>query len=151
MKTPDPAFGPLGPHHPVLDHAVLDHVGIAVADLHAASHPYRLLGLRPEGQDEVLEAQGVRVRAFRTAGGLLELLAPVGTEGPIAAFLAKRGPGLHHLALRVAALEPEIARLQAAGARFVDPEPRMGRAGSRVVFLHPKWAGGVLLELVEHD
>jgi methylmalonyl-CoA/ethylmalonyl-CoA epimerase len=136
--------------HEHLQGLAVDHLGIAVSDLEVASEPYRLLGLTPAGEDEEIAAQGVRVRAFRAGASLIELLMPTRPDSPIATFLAKRGPGLHHLALRVAQLEPEIARLSRLGARFVDPTPRAGRAGTRVVFLHPKWAGGVLLELVEH-
>ena len=128
----------------------LDHVGIAVSDLEAASAPYRLLGLVQVGEDEVIVSQHVRVRALRVGASLLELLEPTAPEGPIATFLAKRGPGLHHVALRVDDVTAEVARLSAAGARFVNPEPRPGRAGTRVVFLHPKWTGGTLVELVEH-
>ena len=128
----------------------LDHVGIAVSDLEAASAPYRLLGLVQVGEDEVVVSQHVRVRALRVGASLLELLEPTAPESPIATFLAKRGPGLHHVALRVDDVTAEVARLSAAGARFVNPEPRPGRAGTRVVFLHPKWMGGTLVELVEH-
>jgi len=128
----------------------LDHVGVAVEDLDAASQPYLLLGLPPDGEDEELPAQGVRVRAFRSGGSLLELLEPTTPQSPIRAFLDRRGPGLHHLALRVEGLEGEVERLLAADAQFVSTEPRGGRHGTRVVFLHPKWAGGVLVELVEH-
>ena len=128
----------------------LDHVGIAVSDLEAASAPYRLLGLVQVGEDEVVVSQHVRVRALRVGASLLELLEPTAPESPIATFLAKRGPGLHHVALRVDDVTAEVARLSAAGARFVNPEPRPGRAGTRVVFLHPKWTGGTLVELVEH-
>lgn len=126
----------------------LDHVGIVVNDLEEASRPYALLGLAPQGEDEWLATPQVRVRAFRTGESLLELLEP-GAESPLQRFLAKRGPGLHHLALRVADLEAETRKLRAAGARFAT-EPQAGRAGTHVVFLHPKWSGGVLLELVEH-
>lgn len=128
----------------------IDHLGIAVRNLEEASEPYRLLGFPQLGQDEHVASQGVRVRALQAGDSLLELLEPTGPESAIASFLERRGPGLHHLALRVAALEPELGRLGALGARFVDREPRAGRAGTRVVFLHPKWTGGVLLELVEH-
>lgn len=128
----------------------LDHVGIAVRDLEEASRVYRLLGLASEGEDEVVASQAVRVRAFRAGESLIELLEPSAEASPLSAFLAKRGPGLHHLALRVPGLEDEIERLQGEGARFVDPVPRAGRAGSRVVFLHPRWGEGVLIELVEH-
>lgn len=133
-----------------MDHLALDHVGIAVEDLEEASSPYRLLGLAPAGEDELVESAAVKVRAFQTSSGLVELLEPAAQSSPITTFLAKRGPGLHHLAFRVLSLDAEIERLARAGAKFIDPTPRPGRAGSRVVFLHPRWAGGVLLELVEH-
>ena len=127
----------------------VDHVGIAVADLDAASAPYLALGLVPL-VDEVVEGQGVRVRAFRAGGSLIELLAASRADSPIARFLERRGPGLHHVAFRSPDLDAEVATLQAAGARFVDPTPRPGRAGTRAVFLHPSWGEGVLIELVEH-
>lgn len=127
----------------------LDHVGVAVADLDAASAPYLALGLTPLADEEVA-GQGVRVRAFRAGGSLVELLAATTPDSPIARYLERRGPGLHHLAFRSDDLEAEIASLQAAGAEFIDPQPRPGRAGTRAVFLHPRWGGGVLIELVEH-
>lgn len=128
----------------------LDHVGVAVHSLEEAGRAYELLGLAPVGPDEVVASQAVRVRALAAGSSLVELLEPTESSSPLAGFLAKRGPGLHHLALRVDGLEAAVARLKAEGARFVDETPRPGRAGSRVVFLHPRWAGGVLLELVEH-
>ncbi len=130
----------------------LDHLGIAVCDLEAGSRPYELMGLVPDGDDEELPAQGVRVRALRGGASLVELLEPTTPESPVQKFLDKRGSGLHHLALRVTGLEREIERLLAQGARFVSaqPKPSPGRHGTRVVFLHPQWTGGVLVELVEH-
>lgn len=140
------------PHHPAipgLEGLPLDHVAIAVPSFEAAG-PYLALGLRTEGPDEVVAGQGVAVRLLRAGDTVIELLAPLGADTPVARFLDRRGPGLHHLAFRVGDLEAEIGRLQALGARFVDPEPRPGRGGSRVVFLHPRWTGGVLVELVAH-
>lgn len=128
----------------------LDHLGVAVESLEAASLPYTLLGLAAEGDDETVTSQRVRVRTFRSGESLLELLEPTSPESPIRAFLDRRGPGLHHLALRVAGLETEIARLKDAGARFASESPQRGRHSTRVVFLHPKWTGGVLIELVEY-
>ena len=129
----------------------LDHIGVAVHSLDEAGAPYALLGLPQVEEDEVVASQHVRVRALRVGESLLELLEPTSPESPIARFLDKRGAGLHHVALRVADLSAEVARLTESGARFIDPEPRPGRSGTRVVFLHPKWTGGVLLELVEHS
>jgi methylmalonyl-CoA/ethylmalonyl-CoA epimerase len=128
----------------------LDHLGIAVHNLSESSKPYELLGLVPDGNDEEIAAQGVRVRALRCGESLVELLEPTTPESPIQRFLDRRGPGLHHLALRVKQLETEMTQLLAEGAQFIDTEPHPGRHGTRVVFLHPKWTGGVLVELVEH-
>jgi methylmalonyl-CoA/ethylmalonyl-CoA epimerase len=137
------------PPIPGLEGLALDHVAIAVPSFEAAG-PYLALGLRTEGPDEVVASQGVAVRVLRMGDTVIELLAPLGADTPVARFLDRRGPGLHHLAFRAGDLAAEIARLQALGARFVDPEPRPGRGGSRVVFLHPRWTGGVLVELVAH-
>jgi methylmalonyl-CoA/ethylmalonyl-CoA epimerase len=128
----------------------IDHIGIATPDLETASAPYRLIGLTPLEPDEEVVSQRVKVRAFQAGESLVELLMPTSPDSPIQSFLEKRGAGLHHVALRVDHLESEIERLQARGAVFINPEPRAGRAGTRVVFLHPKWSGGVLIELVEH-
>jgi methylmalonyl-CoA/ethylmalonyl-CoA epimerase len=127
----------------------IDHVAIAVPDLDAAG-AWSALGLPRSGDDEDVPGQGVRVRALRAGEGLIELVAPTTPTSPVARFLATRGPGLHHVALRVPDVEEAVARLLAAGAAFVDPTPRPGRAGTRVVFLHPRWTGGTLVELVEH-
>lgn len=132
----------------------LDHVAIAVAGegaagLDAAATPFRLLGLRPVGPDEEVPTQGVRVRALGAGPTLVELLAPTVPDGPVARFVARRGPGLHHIALRVPDLDAALHDLRDAGARLLDDAPRPGRAGSRVAFVHPSFAGGVLIELVQ--
>ncbi|WP_425146012.1 VOC family protein [Deinococcus sp.] len=132
---------------PGLEH--LDHLAVIAPDLEVGSAPYTALGLVPEGHDEELEAQGVRVRAFRLGATLIEVLQPT-RPGPLTAFLERRGAGLHHLAFRVSGLEAEIERLSTLGAVFLNTQPQPGRAGSRVVFLHPKWGAGTLIELVEH-
>lgn len=135
---------------PDLAGRTLDHVAIAVATLDAAE-AYAALGWTADGPDELVTGQGVRVRLLRGGPGpALELLEPVDPSGPVGRFLARRGPGLHHVAFAVDDLGAEVARLRAAGARFVDPTPKRGRGGSQVVFLHPAWAGGVLVELVAH-
>jgi len=128
----------------------LDHVAVLTPSLDVGSAPYLALGLLPEGPDELVASQGVKVRAYQLGETLIELLEPQDVASPVAAFLEKRGPGLHHIAFRVTDLEAEMARLNALGARFLNAEPRPGRAGSRVAFLHPKWGGGTLIELVEH-
>jgi methylmalonyl-CoA/ethylmalonyl-CoA epimerase len=126
----------------------IDHVGIAVPDLEAGAAPWLALGL-PHAEDEEVPSQGVVVRLLRAGDGWVELLAPRDDASPVARFLASRGPGLHHLAFRVGDVAAELARLRADGARLVDEVPRAGRGGSRVAFLHPRWAGGVLVELVQ--
>ena len=132
-------------------HLGIDHLGIATPDLESGSAPYLALGLPQVGADETIASQGVKVRAFQSGPSLIELLAPTSGDSPIAGFLAKRGSGLHHVAFRVANLESEVARLRGLNATFLNPEPRVGRAGTRVVFLHPKWGAGTLIELVEHE
>lgn len=141
----------LGDRPAALAQFPVDHIGIAVADLDAASEPYELIGLARVGADEAIASQHVRVRALQAGDSLVELLEPTAPDSPIAKFLEKRGAGLHHVALRVRDLRAEIIRLEALGARFINAEPRAGRAGTQVVFLHPKWTGGVLVELVEHS
>ncbi|WP_180970046.1 VOC family protein [Deinococcus planocerae] len=129
---------------------LLDHVAIATPDLDSGSAPYLTLGLTPEGPDEEVASQGVVVRAFVVGESLVELLAPTRPDSPIAGFLERRGPGLHHTAYRVTDLDAEMGRLREAGARFLSDAPTPGRAGTRVAFLHPKWGAGTLIELVEH-
>jgi methylmalonyl-CoA/ethylmalonyl-CoA epimerase len=128
----------------------IDHIGIAVNNLEIASAPYQALGFKVLGQDELVESQQVMVRAFQAGDSLIELLAPTSVDSPIAAFLAKRGQGMHHIAFRVKNLEAEIAKLEQTSAAFISNVPRAGRAGTRVVFLKPSWGQGVLMELVEH-
>ena len=88
--------------------------------------------------------------AFVVGATLIELLAPTRPDSPTAAFLDKRGTGLHPTEYRVADLDAEMARLRGEGARFLSEAPTPGRAGTRVAFLHPKWGAGTLIELVEH-
>ena len=126
----------------------LDHVAIAVENLEAGSAPYLLLGLEVVSE-ESLPQQGVRVRMLQAGDSRIELLEPLEEGSQVARFLAKRGPGLHHLALRVERIDERVADLEREGARFTSDAPRPGHGGSRVIFLHPKWTGGVLLELVE--
>ncbi len=138
------------PASALIGHLSLDHLAIATPNLDIGGAPYLALGLHPEGPDEDVPTQGVRVRAFVVGGSLIELLMPTRPEGPVATFLQKRGAGLHHLAFRAADLEAEMQRLRALGAAFLSAEPQPGRAGTRVAFLHPRWGAGTLIELVEH-
>ncbi len=128
----------------------LDHLGIAVVNLETASKPYELLGLVRDGDDEEVLSEGVRVRLLRSGASTVELLEPLTPESPLQTFLDKRGPGMHHAAFRTPDLGADIARLSAGGAELIGSEPRPGRHGTKVIFLHPKWTGGVLVELVEY-
>jgi methylmalonyl-CoA epimerase len=127
--------------------AVLDHVGIAVTDVVAALSFYRdALGLEVEAPEDVL-SQGVRAHFVPVGQSSLELLQATAPESPIAKFVEKHGPGLHHITLRVDDIRAALARLKARGARLVDEEPRPGAEGALVAFIHPSSAQGVLIEL----
>jgi len=139
-----------GPRFPrPLDALALDHVAIAVPGLDDATGAYLALGMRREGEDEAIEEQGVRVRPLRLGDTLVELMEPLRSDCSVARFLERRGPGLHHIALRVPQLEPLLDRLRDTGARLIDDRPRPGRAGTRIAFVHPDFTQGVLVELVE--
>ncbi|MEB3222370.1 MAG: methylmalonyl-CoA epimerase [Candidatus Sericytochromatia bacterium] len=136
-------------HNPLPHLGPIDHVGIAVASLERALPFYRdVLGLPLVGI-ETVEDQQVRTAIFCGPLGRVELLEATGPESPIAKFIAKRGEGMHHVALRVEALEPTLARLAAEGVELIDRMPRLGAGGHRIAFVHPKATGGVLLELCE--
>jgi methylmalonyl-CoA epimerase len=125
----------------------VDHLGIAVRDLDESLHFYRdLLGLEVSSR-ETVPSERVNV-AMLPAGTRIELLEAADAESPIARFLEKRGPGLHHIALRVDDLAAAAKRLESAGARLLN-EPRAGAGGHLYVFVHPASAGGVLLELIQ--
>ena len=127
--------------------AVLDHIGIAVNDLEAALRFYRdALGLEVETPEDV-PSQQVRAHFVPVGQSSLELLQAAAPESPIAKFIEKRGPGLHHITLRVDDIHAALAELKARGARLVDNEPRPGAEGALVAFIHPSSAQGVLIEL----
>lgn len=123
------------------------HVGIAVADLDAALAFYRdVLGLEPHPPETV---DGANMVALQFGDSEIELLSPVEAESPIAKFLAKRGPGIHHICYRVPDLDAALQACRAAGYRLVDEIPRRGAAGRRIAFVHPKATAGILLELTD--
>jgi LAO/AO transport system kinase len=127
----------------------LDHVGIAVSDLDAALAFYRdALGLEVQAPEDV-PSQRVRVHFIPAGESALELLEATAADSPIAKYVAKRGPGLHHITLRVDDIEAALARLKARGVRLIDETPRPGAHGTRVAFVHPSSAHGVLVELVQ--
>lgn len=127
----------------------IDHIGIAVADLDASLAFYRdTLGL-PLADIEVVADQQVRTAIFFTGTGRIELLEATSPESPIAKFIAKRGEGIHHVAIRVADVASKLKELEAQGVQLIDKTPRIGAGGHLIAFLHPKATGGVLLELCQ--
>jgi methylmalonyl-CoA/ethylmalonyl-CoA epimerase len=125
----------------------LAHVGVAVPDLDAALSFYRdVLGIAPRPPEV---ADGATIVSLPFGESDVELLAPLTPESPIAKFLAKRGPGIHHLCYRVADLDAALAACRAAGYRLIDDIPRTGAGGHRIAFVHPKATAGILLELTE--
>jgi methylmalonyl-CoA/ethylmalonyl-CoA epimerase len=125
----------------------LAHVGIAVASIDAALPFYRdVLGLEPRPSET---ADGATIVPLALGDVDVELLEPRDPAGPVAKFLAKRGPGIHHVCYRVPDLDQALARCRAAGYRLVDERPRRGAGGRRIAFLHPSATAGILLELTE--
>ncbi len=127
----------------------IDHLGVAVRSLDEASSFYAVtLGLTPSAPEDVPD-QKVRVVCFQVGEVRVELLEPTAEDSPIARFLDKNGPGLHHVAYRVDDLPATLATLKAAGVRLVDEVPRPGAHGMSIAFIHPKSSGGVLTELCQ--
>jgi methylmalonyl-CoA/ethylmalonyl-CoA epimerase len=123
------------------------HVGVAVPDLETALAFYRdVLGLEP-GEPEL--ADGATIVSLAFGESAVELLSPRDADGPVARFLARRGPGIHHICYRVADLDASLAACRAAGYQLIDDVPRTGAGGRRIAFVHPRATGGILLELTE--
>ena len=134
---------------PVSDAFRIDHVAIAVKDLDSALSFYRdVLGM-PVGGVERVEDQVVDVAFVGEEPGRIELISPFRADTGVAKFIENRGEGLHHLAVRVKNIDASLKALQAKGVQLIDTEARKGAHGTRVAFVHPKAARGVLLELVE--
>jgi methylmalonyl-CoA/ethylmalonyl-CoA epimerase len=126
----------------------IHHLGVAVADLDEAIETYRrLFGAELEHRD-VVPDQGVEAASLRAGGSRVELLAPTADDSPVGKFLARRGPGMHHVAYEVADIRAALAELAAAGAELTDAEPRQGLFGLQVAFVHPDSVHGVLTEVV---
>ena len=126
----------------------MHHVGLAVEDLDGALDTYeRLFGARLEQRSRV-EEQGVEAAYIRVGDSRLELLGALGEDTPVGRFLAKRGPGMHHVAYEVEDLHATLAHLSEAGAELIDEQPRRGMFGLEVAFLHPDSVHGVLSEVV---
>ena len=132
-----------------MDRPTLDHIGIAVASLAEATPFYEALGLTVTGTDEVPE-QGVKIAFLPVGDGRLELLEPTRPDSPIAKHIERRGPGLHHVCLRVDNIEVAMAELKRKGFRLLSDEPQPGAHGCRICFVHPKSdRKSVVLELSE--
>jgi len=127
----------------------LHHVGVAVSNLDEAVRIYKsVLGLEPNFIKEVKD-QKIRVASFRLGGSSIELFEPTDRESTVAAFLAKRGEGMHHVALAVDDIRGTLDSAQKAGAVAIDREPRTGAEGQLIAFLHPKSVRGTLVELCQ--
>jgi methylmalonyl-CoA/ethylmalonyl-CoA epimerase len=128
--------------------STIDHVGVAVESIDAALAVYRdALGMELVHRESIAE-QGVDAALLDVGDSHIELLQPLGPDTTVAKFLARRGPGLHHVAYRVASVQDTLDALTAAGVRLIDERPRTGIRGSQVAFLHPSSTGGVLTEIV---
>ena len=127
----------------------LDHVGIAVRSLDESLPLFEAIAGAPGYGRETVESQGVEVAFIGTGAGRIELLAPTRDDSPVARFLAKRGPGMHHLCYRVPDLAAALRDYKSRGYELIDREPRTGAHGHQVAFLHPKSTGGVLVELLQ--
>ena len=126
----------------------IHHLGVAVADLEEALETYRLLFDAEVEHRATVPDQGVEAASLLLGTGRIELLEPLGEDTPVGRFLAKRGPGMHHVAYEVADLPAELDHLARAGAELIDTEPQTGLFGLQVAFVHPDGVHGVLVELV---
>lgn len=133
-----------------MEHLIrIEHIGIAVKDLNTAEALYtRLLGEGPYKR-EAVESEGVMTSFFRTGPNKIELLESTRPDGPIAKAIEKRGEGIHHIAFEVADIHAEMVRLRAEGFILLNEEPKRGADNKLVCFVHPKSAGGVLVELCQ--
>ncbi len=128
----------------------IDHVGIAVKNLEEAIKVWEGLGLKVDEIEEVPD-QKVRTAIIHIGESRIELLEPTAEDSPIAKFIAKRGEGIHHIALGVDDIEKHLEELKEKGYRLIDEKPRIGAGGAKIAFVHPKAVTGVLLELCQRD
>ncbi|MGC9519884.1 MAG: methylmalonyl-CoA epimerase [Desulfuromonadaceae bacterium] len=128
----------------------INHIGVAVTSIEEALPYYRdQLRMNHEGSEEVAE-QKVKVAFLQIGESRIELLEPTSDDSPVAGFLKKNGPGVHHIAYEVDDLIDALQNLEAQGVRLIDKEPRNGAHGTKIAFVHPKSSGGVLTELCQH-
>jgi methylmalonyl-CoA/ethylmalonyl-CoA epimerase len=128
---------------------LIDHVGVAVADLDDAIAEYAKSFAMTLSHRETIAEQGVEAALLDVGPSHVELLAPLDEDSAVGRYLARRGPGLHHIAYRVGDVDAALAQLKANGVQLIDEQPRGGIRGSRVAFIHPRSAGGVLTEIVQ--
>ncbi|MDF1545026.1 MAG: methylmalonyl-CoA epimerase [bacterium] len=126
---------------------LISHLGIAVSDLEVAITQYSLLTGESEPILEEVEDQKVKVAIFGRGAGRIELLGALSSDSPIAKFIDKRGPGLHHVCIYVDDLEKKLSELKAAGVKLIDEKPRVGAGGKKIAFVHPVGFNNVLIEL----
>jgi methylmalonyl-CoA epimerase len=129
--------------------STIDHVGVAVESIDDALALYRDALQMPLVHRETVQEQGVDAALLDVGAAHVELLQPLGPDTAVGKFLARRGPGLHHVAYRVASIDDALKAIREAGLRLIDEHPRTGIRGSRVAFLHPASTGGVLTEIVQ--
>ena len=127
----------------------IDHIGVAVEEIEPALELYRDSFKLEVAHREVVQEQGVEAVLLDVGENHVELLAPLGPDTPVGKFLAKQGPGLHHVAYQVTDIEATLEELKQAGLQLIDQQPRTGIRGSRVAFMHPRASAGVLTEIVE--
>ncbi|HET6863328.1 MAG TPA: methylmalonyl-CoA epimerase [Pyrinomonadaceae bacterium] len=129
----------------------IDHIGIATKSLEEGLAVWRdALGLKVDSTEEVTE-QGVRVAMMAVGDTYVELLEALSPDSAVGKFIAKRGPGIHHIAIEVKDIRASLANLKDKGVRLIDEMPRVGAGGCLVAFVHPSTTNGVLLELVQHQ
>lgn len=128
----------------------IDHIGIAVTDLDAAIALYASTAGTSVTLREKLQDRGIELAFLNTGGTKLELLMPLQGNTPLARFIEKRGPGIHHICYRVDNIETEMARLESLGAKLIDTIPRPGASGTMIAFIEPASFSGVLTELCEY-
>jgi len=127
----------------------IHHVGVAVTNLDESINLYRSDFGAELVNRATNEKEGLEAAFLRMGDGEVELMSPLREDSPVGRFMAKRGPGFHHVAYGVSDIESALAEARAAGLELIDNEPRVGMHGTRIAFLHPKSVGGVLTELVE--
>jgi methylmalonyl-CoA/ethylmalonyl-CoA epimerase len=127
----------------------IDHIGVAVEEIEPALALYRDSFQLELAHREIVEEQGVEAVLLDVGENHVELLAPLGSDTPVGKFLARHGPGLHHVAYQVSDIEATLQALKQAGLALIDEQPRTGIRGSRVAFMHPRASAGVLTEIVE--